>query len=90
MIETARKVTGHTIPTLEGTRRAGDLPVLVADSSKIKHELGWQPTLDFKTGLEQTIDWYVNNEGWTQRVQDGSYRGERLGLGNAALNTAEQ
>jgi dTDP-glucose 4,6-dehydratase len=72
------------------TDRPGHDRRYAIDFSKLKHELGWQPTLDFKTGLEQTIDWYVNNEGWTQRVQDGSYRGERLGLGSAALNTAEQ
>lgn len=43
VIETARKVTGHPIPTEPAPRRAGDLPVLVADSSKITHELGWEP-----------------------------------------------
>ena len=41
VIETARKVTGHPIPAKIGPRRAGDPPVLVADSSRIKEELGW-------------------------------------------------
>lgn len=46
VIETARKVTGHAIPMMIGARRAGDLPTLVADSSKIKQELGWRPEFD--------------------------------------------
>ena len=42
VIEAARKVTGHAIPTIEAPRRPGDLPVLVADSEKIGRELGWE------------------------------------------------
>ena len=42
VIESARKVTGQSIPVKEAPRRAGDLPVLVADSDKIGRELGWQ------------------------------------------------
>lgn len=43
IIEVARKVTGHPIPVDYGPRRAGDLAVLIADSTKIKAELGWAP-----------------------------------------------
>jgi UDP-glucose 4-epimerase len=43
VIETAREVTGHPIPEQVGPRREGDPAVLVADSEKIKQELGWQP-----------------------------------------------
>lgn len=46
VVEMARKVTGHAIPTREGERRAGDLPVLVADSALIRRELGWTPQYD--------------------------------------------
>jgi len=46
VIETARKVTGHPIPAVEGERRAGDLPTLVADSTRIRQELGWAPEFD--------------------------------------------
>ncbi len=42
VIEAARKVTGHAIPTIKAPRRPGDLPVLVADSEKIGRELGWE------------------------------------------------
>jgi UDP-glucose 4-epimerase len=46
VLETCRAVTGHPIPAVEGPRRAGDLPRLVADSERIKTELGWQPQYD--------------------------------------------
>jgi dTDP-glucose 4,6-dehydratase len=50
------------------------------DSSKIGCELGWRPTETFESGLRKTVEWYLANETWCQRVADGSYRGERLGL----------
>jgi len=50
------------------------------DFSKIHHELGWEPTESFETGLRMTVKWYLDNQSWVQRVTDGSYRGERLGL----------
>jgi UDP-glucose 4-epimerase len=43
VIETARDVTGHPIPAVDGPRRAGDPPELVASSAKIREELGWEP-----------------------------------------------
>jgi UDP-glucose 4-epimerase len=43
VIETARDVTGHAIPAVDGPRRPGDPPLLVASSDKIRQELGWQP-----------------------------------------------
>jgi len=51
------------------------------DASKIADELGWKPAETFTSGLRKTIQWYLANQAWWQRVQDGSYRGERLGLG---------
>lgn len=50
------------------------------DCSKLSHELGWQASVSFETGLARTIDWYLQNFDWIERVQDGSYQGERLGL----------
>lgn len=49
------------------------------DASKIERELGWTPQETFESGLRKTVQWYLENEGWWQRVQDGSYQGERLG-----------
>src|SRR5690554_4472694 len=42
------------------------------DASKIKNDLGWVPEETFKTGLKKTIQWYLENSTWCQRVQDGS------------------
>ena len=53
------------------------------DASKIARELGWTPRETFATGLRQTVQWYLDNREWWQRVQDGSYQGERLGLANS-------
>lgn len=50
------------------------------DASKIAKELGWTPQQDFKSGLEQTVSWYLNNKRWVERVSSGEYRRERLGL----------
>ena len=50
------------------------------DASKIQRELGWIPKETFESGIEKTIHWYLNNRTWWQRVLDGSYAGERLGL----------
>jgi dTDP-glucose 4,6-dehydratase len=50
------------------------------DASKIDKELGWKPQETFESGIRKTVEWYLNNENWWRRVQDGSYAGERLGL----------
>jgi dTDP-glucose 4,6-dehydratase len=50
------------------------------DSSKIRRELGWQPQQHFESGLELTVQWYLENAAWIERIQTGGYRRERLGL----------
>lgn len=50
------------------------------DASKIEQELGWKPEETFETGLRKTVHWYLDNEAWWKRVQDGSYQGQRLGV----------
>lgn len=53
------------------------------DASKIKRELGWVPLETFETGLRKTVLWYLENKDtWCRHVLDGSYKCERLGLGN--------
>lgn len=54
------------------------------DTSKIERELGWKPRESFETGIERTIDWYLENGWWWQPIRDRSYRGERLGRSVAA------
>ncbi len=50
------------------------------DSSKIKNELGWMPYETFESGIRKTVIWYLENRQWWERVLNGSYRRERLGL----------
>jgi dTDP-glucose 4,6-dehydratase len=44
------------------------------DANKIKTELGWQPSITFEQGLEQTVDWYLKNELWWRRIISGEYQ----------------
>lgn len=50
------------------------------DSSKIRTELRWQPRHNFCDGLRETVQWYLDNPIWVERVTSGVYRRERLGL----------
>ncbi len=49
------------------------------DASKIERELGWLPVETFETGLRKTVQWYLDNRQWWERVLSGAYRLERLG-----------
>jgi dTDP-glucose 4,6-dehydratase len=51
------------------------------DASKTRRDLGWAPLETFETGLRRTVEWYLANQAWCERVQSGAYRGERLGRG---------
>ena len=44
------------------------------DASKIKNELGWQPRYTFEKGITETIEWYINNKDWWQRIISGDYK----------------
>ena len=50
------------------------------DCRKAEMELGWSPQENFETGLRKTVRWYLENEPWIEHIEDGSYRGERLGM----------
>lgn len=61
VIETARKVTNHTIPIREEERRAGDPSVLIASSEKARKVLGWKPQYaDLETIISTAWKWHVN------------------------------
>lgn len=51
------------------------------DATKIAQELNWTPEETFESGIRKTVEWYLNNQQWWQRVLDGSYSLERLGAG---------
>ncbi|PLW94806.1 MAG: dTDP-glucose 4,6-dehydratase [Marinilabiliales bacterium] len=57
------------------TDRAGHDLRYAIDSSKIEKELNWFPSLQFEDGLSKTIDWYLENKEWLQRVTSGEYAG---------------
>ena len=44
------------------------------NASKIIEETGWQPEYTFETGIEQTINWYLENRDWCDRVRSGEYK----------------
>jgi len=49
------------------------------DSSKLQNNLNWKPSESFESGIKKTVEWYLNNKTWCDRVLDGSYQGQRLG-----------
>ena len=51
------------------------------DSSRIRNELGWRPSMSLEEGLEKTVQWYLDNENWWQPLLERSDLGNRLGLG---------
>ena len=61
------------------TDRAGHDVRYAIDASKIQRELGWAPQETFESGIRKTVQWYLDNQAWWQRVLDGSYKLERLG-----------
>ena len=55
------------------TDRAGHDLRYAIDATKLNRELGWKPSLQFEVGLEKTVQWYLDNPGWVQRVTSGEY-----------------
>jgi dTDP-glucose 4,6-dehydratase len=77
--ELAPKDTSYTnLITFVKDRPGHDLRYAI-NASKINTELGWYPLETFETGLRKTVKWYLENLDWCERVQDGSYKRERLG-----------
>ena len=54
--------------------RAGHDLRYAIDSSKLKNELGWEPSLQFEEGIEKTVKWYLDNKEWMNRVTSGDYQ----------------
>jgi dTDP-glucose 4,6-dehydratase len=64
--------TSEQLITYVKDRAGHDLRYAI-DSTKLQHELGWTPSLQFEEGLEKTIDWYLENESWLNNVVSGEY-----------------
>jgi dTDP-glucose 4,6-dehydratase len=56
------------------TDRAGHDLRYAIDATKLKNELGWEPSITFEEGLEKTVDWYLENEKWLKDVTSGHYQ----------------
>ncbi len=79
LIKTVDKLLGREEGTSEKlitfvTDRAGHDFRYAIDSSKLKKELGWEPSLQFEEGIEKTVKWYLENECWVKNVTSGDYQ----------------
>jgi len=63
------------------TDRPGHDARYAIDAAKIARDLGWTPVETFESGIEKTLAWYLDNRSWVENVLDGSYQGQRLGVG---------
>ena len=78
IIQTVDKMLGNPEGTSEKlityvTDRAGHDLRYAIDSSKLKNELGWEPSLQFEEGIEKTVRWYLDNQEWMDNVTSGDY-----------------
>ena len=78
MIKTVDRLLGREEGTSKNlityvTDRAGHDVRYAIDSSKLKDELGWEPSLQFEEGIEKTVAWYINNKDWLQNITSGVY-----------------
>ena len=78
MIKTVDRLLGREEDASENlityvTDRAGHDLRYAIDSSKLKDELGWEPSLQFEEGIEKTVAWYLDNKEWLERVSSGEY-----------------
>jgi dTDP-glucose 4,6-dehydratase len=56
------------------TDRAGHDKRYAIDASKLENELNWMPSIKFEDGLSKTVDWYLENQDWVNKVTSGSYK----------------
>lgn len=83
LIKVMIKVTDRLLGRQEGTSeklityvtdRAGHDLRYAIDSTKLKDELGWEPSLQFEEGIEKTVKWYLENQEWLDNVTSGDYQ----------------
>ena len=78
MIKTVDRILGNPEGYSEGlityvTDRLGHDARYAIDSTKLKDELGWEPSLQFEEGIEKTVRWYLENQEWMDAVTSGEY-----------------
>ena len=79
IIKTVDRLLGKSEGTSDSlityvTDRAGHDLRYAIDSSKLKNELGWEPSLQFEEGIEKTVKWYLDNQDWLDNVTSGDYQ----------------
>jgi dTDP-glucose 4,6-dehydratase len=79
IIKTVDKILGRDEGTSDKlitfvTDRPGHDLRYAIDSTKLKNELGWEPSLQFEEGIEKTVKWYLDNKKWVDRVTSGDYQ----------------
>ena len=79
IIKTVDRLLGNPTGTSEKlityvTDRAGHDLRYAIDSTKLKNELGWEPSLQFEEGIEKTVAWYLDNQEWLDQVTSGEYQ----------------
>lgn len=92
VVKTVCRILDELVPSkLKGIDKYEQLITFVADrtghdvryaidATKISEELHWTPNETFETGIKKTIQWYLDNNAWCDRVKEGNYQGERLGV----------
>ena len=81
------KVVIKTVDRLLGRKEGEDMDLITyvtdrkghdmryaIDSRKLQKELGWEPSLQFEEGIEETVKWYLNNQEWMDNVTSGDYQ----------------
>jgi dTDP-glucose 4,6-dehydratase len=78
LIETTDRLLGRPKGTSDKlityvTDRAGHDLRYAIDATKLKNELGWEPSLQFEEGIEKTVKWYLENKEWMENITSGAY-----------------
>ncbi len=81
------KVLINTVDRLLGRKESEDMDLIThvadrlghdaryaIDSRKLQRELGWESSLQFEEGIEKTVKWYLDNQGWMDNVTSGDYQ----------------
>ena len=69
------KSSGRYADQIEFVRdRPGHDQRYAIDATRMQQEMNWNPSETFETGINKTVDWYLQNKQWVERVQSGEYR----------------
>ena len=68
-----RKCGDMELITYVADRKRYDMRYAI-DSRKLQKELGWEPSLQFEEGIEETVKWYLDNQEWMDHVTSGEYQ----------------